>query len=59
MTIRNVRANYCNFCGKSNLHEDVERIISGPGADICDKCVDICVEVIKKERQKEKNAIAT
>ena len=38
----------CSFCGKPQ--EQVGRLISGPnGAFICDRCVDICIEIIEEE----------
>ena len=37
----------CSFCGK---HEDeVERIIAGPGAYICNECVQLCMSVLDDE----------
>ena len=34
----------CSFCGK---HEDqVERIIAGPGAYICNECVHLCMSIL-------------
>ncbi len=34
----------CSFCGK---HEDqVERIIAGPGAYICNECVQLCMHLL-------------
>lgn len=35
---------YCSFCGKSQ--ENVERIIAGPHAYICNECVDLCGEIL-------------
>ena len=34
----------CSFCGKDQ--DQVSRLISGPGVYICDRCVDLCNEVI-------------
>lgn len=34
---------YCSFCAKSN-HE-VEKLIAGPTAFICNECVDLCVDL--------------
>uniref|UniRef100_UPI004056E0B8 ATP-dependent Clp protease ATP-binding subunit ClpX n=1 Tax=Agathobacter sp. TaxID=2021311 RepID=UPI004056E0B8 len=40
----------CSFCGKTQ--EQVGRLISGPnGAFICDRCVDICMEIIEEENE--------
>lgn len=37
----------CSFCGRT---EDlVEKLISGPNAYICDKCVALCVDIIQKK----------
>jgi hypothetical protein len=34
----------CSFCGK---HRDqVSRLIAGPGVFICDRCVELCNEVL-------------
>jgi len=38
---------HCIFCGKSQ-HE-VRKLIAGPSAYICDKCVELCVGVIGEE----------
>ncbi len=37
----------CSFCGKS--HEQVVKIIAGPGVYICDECIDLCNEIIVEE----------
>lgn len=37
----------CSFCGRSE--ETVEKLISGPNAYICDKCVHLCIDIIKKK----------
>lgn len=42
---------YCHFCGKENA--DVKHLVAGPGCNICNECVDLCVEVIKNH-EKEK-----
>jgi hypothetical protein len=34
----------CSFCGKSR--DSVRRLIAGPGVYICDRCVDLCVDVL-------------
>lgn len=37
----------CSFCGRT---EDlVEKLISGPNAYICDKCVVLCQDIIQKK----------
>lgn len=35
---------YCSFCG-NNQHE-VRKLIAGPSVYICDKCVDLCIDVV-------------
>ena len=42
----------CSFCGK---HEDqVERIIAGPGAYICNECVQLCMSLLDEGFEEEK-----
>jgi ATP-dependent Clp protease ATP-binding subunit ClpX len=37
----------CSFCGRT---EDlVEKLISGPSAFICDKCITLCVDIVQKK----------
>ena len=37
----------CSFCGRTE--DIVEKLISGPSAYICDKCVTLCVDIIQKK----------
>jgi len=37
----------CSFCGRPE--EAVERLISGPEAFICDKCIKLCQDIIEKK----------
>jgi ATP-dependent Clp protease ATP-binding subunit ClpX len=37
----------CSFCNRSE--EEVEKLISGPGSFICEKCVKLCVEILEKK----------
>jgi len=39
----------CDFCGKSQ--EQVQKIIAGPNAYICDECVDLCVTIVDEDPQ--------
>ena len=41
----------CSFCGKSS--EQAERLIAGPGVYICDHCVEICNEILRKHREQQ------
>lgn len=36
----------CDFCGKKQ--EEVDAIIVSPMANICDNCVQVCLEVLRK-----------
>ena len=38
----------CSFCGKTE--QDVQVLIAGPGVSICDECVDLCQELVRKRR---------
>lgn len=40
----------CDFCGKSK--EDVEKLIVGEHAAICNDCVDLCIDILKDEKVK-------
>jgi ATP-dependent Clp protease ATP-binding subunit ClpX len=40
----------CDFCGKSK--EDVEKLIVGENAAICNDCVDLCLDILKDEKVK-------
>jgi ATP-dependent Clp protease ATP-binding subunit ClpX len=37
----------CSFCGKSP--EEVQRLIAGPTAYICDECIDLCNDILREE----------
>jgi ATP-dependent Clp protease ATP-binding subunit ClpX len=37
----------CSFCGRTE--DAVEKMISGPNAYICDKCVSLCVDIVSKK----------
>lgn len=44
----------CSFCGKDS--SQVERMIAGPDAYICNECVDLCHEIISEERRMNAHA---
>lgn len=47
MTKKNAEIAACSFCGRT---EDlVEKLISGPSAYICEKCVALCQEIVQKK----------
>ena len=37
----------CSFCGKRE--SEVRRMLQGPGARICDQCVNLCMSVLDEE----------
>ena len=37
----------CSFCGKTK--DEVQRLIAGPGAFICDECVVLCERVLSED----------
>ena len=41
----------CDFCGKSK--EDVEKLIVGEHAAICNDCIDLCSEILNDEKDKK------
>jgi ATP-dependent Clp protease ATP-binding subunit ClpX len=43
---------YCNFCGK-NKHQVKKLLAGNDGTHICDGCVDLCHDILIKEKSKE------
>jgi ATP-dependent Clp protease ATP-binding subunit ClpX len=43
----------CSFCGKSQ--KEVKKLIAGPSVYICDECIDLCVDIISEEREREES----
>jgi ATP-dependent Clp protease ATP-binding subunit ClpX len=39
----------CSFCRKSQ--DDVSKLIAGVSANICDECVDVCLDIMRDDRQ--------
>ena len=37
----------CSFCGKTS--NEVERIIIGPGVNICNECITLCCDFLEDE----------
>jgi ATP-dependent Clp protease ATP-binding subunit ClpX len=37
----------CSFCGREE--SQVEKLVSGPNAYICNKCIDLCVSIVEKK----------
>lgn len=50
MTTNQEDAAKCSFC--SRPEDSVEKLISGPNAYICDKCVRLCIDIISKKPSK-------
>ena len=40
----------CSFCGR--VEEQVDKLISGPDAYICDKCIRLCIDIVDKKKVK-------
>lgn len=40
----------CSFC--SRPEDSVEKLISGPNAYICDKCVKLCIDIVSKKPER-------
>lgn len=40
---------YCSFCG--NSQHEVRKLIAGPSVFICDKCVELCNDIIREEME--------
>jgi len=45
----------CSFCGKSQ--KEVNRLIAGPGVQICDQCVELCTSLIERESVNDKTPL--
>ena len=41
---------WCSFCGKSNT--EVDKLVGGPGVQICDGCIAVANEIIEEHRDK-------
>ena len=44
----------CSFCGR--MQDEVQRLIAGPNAYICNECVKICAELIEEEQENAESA---
>ena len=47
----------CDFCG--SLESQGREMVAGPGIYICDRCVDLCVEVLEKRKRDQPNESET
>ena len=41
----------CGFCGHTERDDPELLLIAGPSTMICEQCVDICAEVLRRQRQ--------
>lgn len=46
----------CNFCGKTQ--DDVERMIIGPGVNICNECIELCYSLLHNEDEDMMDTVA-
>ena len=46
----------CSFCGKHQ--EQVDRIIAGPGAYICNECIHLCMNILDEDIENESKVAA-
>ena len=44
----------CSFCGKSQ--DEVERMIIGPGVNICSECIGLCHDLLSDKPDQPKSA---
>jgi ATP-dependent Clp protease ATP-binding subunit ClpX len=51
MSTKDTGALRCSFCGKGQ--KEVKKLIAGPGVYICDECIDLCMDIIDEEKEKE------
>lgn len=45
----NKKPTICSFCGRNET--EVSKIISGPGAFICDKCIHLCMSLVDQKKE--------
>jgi ClpX C4-type zinc finger len=44
-----IRAMYCAFC--NSPQSEVQKLIAGPNAYICDQCIELCMDILEAERE--------
>ncbi len=44
---RRRRSTRCSFCGKRQ--DQVRKLVAGPGVYICDRCIELCQEVLDED----------
>ncbi len=55
MTSKSKTRRYCDFCGKTA--GEVEYLVAGPVADICEECVETCARTIRSHQDRQRGAI--
>ena len=48
---------HCTFCGKGSDDDKVFLMIAGVDSYICDKCVELCRDIIGAKRTENLNAV--
>ena len=48
--VKEIELHSCSFCSKSK--EDVEKLIVGADAAICNECIDLCSSILSDEKIK-------
>lgn len=43
---------FCSFCGRR--HQAVKKLIAGPSIYICDRCVNVCSKILRKEAARDR-----
>ncbi|CAL4043568.1 ATP-dependent Clp protease ATP-binding subunit ClpX [Buchnera aphidicola (Tetraneura ulmi)] len=46
---------FCSFCKKKQ--EELQKIVSGPSVNICDRCITICYKIVKNNNKKQEKCI--
>ncbi len=52
MSKKNIEQSRCSFCGKTS--DMVDKIISGPNANICNECIELCNDIIETSTEEKK-----
>ncbi len=45
----------CSFCGKTQ--QEVKNLVAGPSVFICNECVDLCIDIIRKDADSKNKEI--
>lgn len=46
---------FCSFCGKHR--DEVDQLISGPNVFICNNCIEMCMDIVKSEKEVPKTSL--